>query len=268
VRRVTSSRRNRESHVRGLSTSSNPHHRQLALSRRRSVPRRDRASAREPSSCRSGRLAVPRAHEPPPPGVTRRGFGKQPSSMGFVGPSTLAEAGSDSRRGCLPRLRGVLGFSQPLDALLRPSPLRPCFMPVTPLGFSLSEVCPSPVASRASRRRLPLMPFHIDSAPSSARTTVSSESRLQGFEHPQSPFPTGRCYPIVRQADPLLALTSPRSSPRGLGLVLPRSLLSWAWVTTSRSGVPKDTVLRHRARSSESQRTAGWRVSREIHRPP
>lgn len=68
----------------GLETSSNLHHRQLALSRRRSDPRRDRASAREPSSCRSGRLAVPRALEPQPSGLARRAFGEQPSSMGFV----------------------------------------------------------------------------------------------------------------------------------------------------------------------------------------
>jgi len=41
-------------------------------------------------------------------------------SHGVFDPSAHADSGSDSYRGCLPRLRSVLGFSPPLDALLRP----------------------------------------------------------------------------------------------------------------------------------------------------
>jgi hypothetical protein len=40
------------------------------------------------------------------------------------------------------QLCSAFRFSQPLDALLRSQPLRPCFIPVTPLGCALSEVSP------------------------------------------------------------------------------------------------------------------------------
>jgi len=40
------------------------------------------------------------------------------------------------------QLCSAFRFSQPLDALLRSRPLRSCFIPVTPLGCSLSEVSP------------------------------------------------------------------------------------------------------------------------------
>jgi hypothetical protein len=49
-------------------------------------------------------------------------------------PTTLTEAGSDQHRVCLTRLCSAFRFSQPLDALLRLQPLRPCFMPVAPMG--------------------------------------------------------------------------------------------------------------------------------------
>jgi hypothetical protein len=55
-------------------------------------------------------------------------------------PTALSEAGSDIRRACLPRLCGVFRFSRPLDASFRLQPLRPCFMPVAPLGFRFQRV--------------------------------------------------------------------------------------------------------------------------------
>ena len=58
---------------------------------------------------------------------------------GVVHPTTLAEAGSDLHRDHLTRLCCAFRFSQPLDALFRPQPLRPCFMPVTPLGFGFQR---------------------------------------------------------------------------------------------------------------------------------
>ncbi len=57
-------------------------------------------------------------------------------------PSTLAEEDSDLRRACRTRLCCAFRFSQPLDALFRLRPSRPCFMPITPLGFQPSEVSP------------------------------------------------------------------------------------------------------------------------------
>jgi len=71
--------------------------------------------------------------------------------------STLTEADSDLHLICLTRLCCVFRLSQPLDALFRPRPLRPCFVPVAPLSFYLQRfplfVCgrhlsvpPSPLA--------------------------------------------------------------------------------------------------------------------------
>jgi hypothetical protein len=105
-------------------------------------PQRVRQATREPSSRRSGRLAVPRAHRTAVAGSYPARIRKAAFFHGVCCPSAHAEAGSDLYRGCLPRLRGVLGLSRPLDALLHPSPFRPCFMPVTPLGFPLSEGFP------------------------------------------------------------------------------------------------------------------------------
>jgi hypothetical protein len=88
--------------------------------------------------------------------------GKQNGSLaafhGVRHPTTLAEAGSDLHRACLPRLCCAFRFSQPLDALFRPQPLQPCFMPVTPLGFHFQRFS-LPDSGIASRRVLPFMPF-------------------------------------------------------------------------------------------------------------
>jgi len=90
----------------------------------------------------SGRLADPRAPRTTIARVTPVRVRKAAVFHGVSCPSTHADGGSDSCRGCLPRLRGVHGLPRPLDALLRSQPLRPCFMPVAPLGFSLSEGFP------------------------------------------------------------------------------------------------------------------------------
>lgn len=63
-----------------------------------------------------------------------------------------------SRRVCLTRLRRTFRFSQPLGALLRAYPLRPCFMPVTPMGLHDLQRFPlqgSPASLRDSLPRSP-----------------------------------------------------------------------------------------------------------------
>jgi hypothetical protein len=60
----------------------------------------------------------------------------------FLDPTALKEADSDLHRVCLPRLCYAFRFSQPLDVSFRPQPFQPCFMLVTLLGFSPSEVSP------------------------------------------------------------------------------------------------------------------------------
>jgi hypothetical protein len=63
-----------------------------------------------------------------------------------------------SRRVCLTRLGGTFRFSQPLGALLRAYPLRPCFMPVTPLGLLDLQRFPLQGARSASRTALRCLP--------------------------------------------------------------------------------------------------------------
>jgi hypothetical protein len=111
---------------------------------------------------------------------------------GVLGPTTLTEAGSDLHRAYRTRLCCAFRFSQPLDALFRLQPLRPCFMPVTPLGFRFQRV-PLPGSGHTSRRDLPFLSFDRP-ARTSART-IPSRARLQGFAHPESPFTARRCYP-------------------------------------------------------------------------
>jgi len=140
------------------------------------------------------------------------------SPMGFCGLPAYEATGSDQCRACLTRLRSTFGFSQPLGALLRPKPSRPCFVPVTLIGFFTFRGFPPPVADLASRRSLPSLPF-----PRPRTDARGSE----GSEHPVDPFAAAgvsRC--SAGRSSP--GVPSPRYLPMGLGSVLPRSLLSWA----------------------------------------
>jgi hypothetical protein len=82
-------------------------------------------------------------------------------SHGVGCPTTLTEAGSDLHRAYHTRLCCAFRLSQPPDALFRPQPLRPCFMPVTSLGFRFQRV-PLPGSGCVSRRDLPSLPFRSD----------------------------------------------------------------------------------------------------------
>jgi hypothetical protein len=66
-------------------------------------------------------------------------------------------------------------------------------MPVAPLGFRFQRF-PLSGSRCASRHNLSLLPFHR-AVLASARTDRCC-TRLQGFEHPESPFATGRRYPV------------------------------------------------------------------------
>jgi hypothetical protein len=76
--------------------------------------------------------------------LTRNGppRSREATLMGFPAPTTHQATGSDQHRDCRSRLCNALRLSQPLDALLHPLPLRPCFGPVAPMGFRPSEVSP------------------------------------------------------------------------------------------------------------------------------
>jgi len=78
--------------------------------------------------------------------------GIQTPSHGVFCSSTLTEAGSDLHQDCLTWLCCAFRFSQPLDALFRPQPFQPCFMPVTPSSFRFQRF---PLPGSGSRLSAP-----------------------------------------------------------------------------------------------------------------
>jgi hypothetical protein len=81
--------------------------------------------------------------------------------IGFCGPSTREASESDLHRVCLTRLCYAFRFSQPLGVSFLPRPFRFCFIPVTPLGFSLQRFAPL---------TKPPMPFGVAAPPGVVRT--------------------------------------------------------------------------------------------------
>jgi hypothetical protein len=67
--------------------------------------------------------------------------------MRFIDPTTYEAWRSDLRWSYRLQLCCVFRVSHPLGALFRSVPFRPCFMPVTPLGFDVYSGFPPPVAS-------------------------------------------------------------------------------------------------------------------------
>jgi hypothetical protein len=109
-------------------------------------------------------------------------------------PSTLAEAGSDQHRRCLPRLCCAFRLSQPLGALFRLQPSRPCFMPVTPLGFRLQRFSlPGSGRSPFGETCPPCRCLRLGSA--SARTAPLPTPTPRVCASEES-VPSGRSYPV------------------------------------------------------------------------
>jgi len=165
----------------------------------------------------------------------RTGFANEPNRAhaafhGVPYPTTLEETSSDLRRAFLTRLCSVFNLSQTLDALLRPQPFPPCFMRITPLGFHFQRF-----SLPGSRRRLTTPPVPHAVSHNAYRRWRTNDARgvprLQGFEHPESPFRQARCYPrYAGRSSP--SITPLRGiHPSGLGFVLPRGLLSWAFAS-------------------------------------
>jgi hypothetical protein len=63
-------------------------------------------------------------------------------SHGIFPPFDVSSGRQRPTPGFHPRLRSAFRFSQPLDALLHPSPLRPCFVPVTSMGLASTAAFP------------------------------------------------------------------------------------------------------------------------------
>jgi hypothetical protein len=151
--------------------------------------------------------------------------------------------GSDLHRACLTRLCCALRVSHPLDALIPPVTFRPCCMPVPSVGFLTFRGFPPPVAGPMSPPDLPSLPFPARAPELALAHPCTRPPRLRGLSHPAGPSHRSRCYPVLRW--PILSWRSP---PRGslllgLGLVLPRSLLSWAWARRWRIAPPSPCLL-------------------------
>jgi hypothetical protein len=175
-------------------------------------------------------------------------------------PTTLAEAGSDLRRVCLTRLCSVCRFSQPLDALLRLQPVRPCFMPVAPLGFRFQRLSLPGSGLRLSPK--PSLRAVVDDWVRRLPGRLLPQPRLRGFAHPGNPY---RQAGITRflPADPLLAFTSPRYTPtRPWPRASTKPPLMGLYIAPD--GCPSIAMLT--LQSFKEPR--GGRISFEIHQPP
>jgi hypothetical protein len=141
-------------------------------------------------------------------------------------PTTLTEASSDLHLAYRAKLCCVFRLSQSLDALFRSQPLRPCFMPVAPLGFHFQRLSLSGSG-----------PPSLDGTSPSCRSNGQRVSSAR--TNPTNPGFKGVRTRKVRTwqagvtrlllVDPLVAFYLFEVSPYGLGSVFPRSLLSWAF---------------------------------------
>jgi hypothetical protein len=126
-----------------------------------------------------------------------RSCGMQASFRGVWHPTTLVESGSDLHQVCLTWLCCAFRFSQPLDALFRPRPLQPCFMPVTPLGFRFQRFSLS-----GSGRRLSTPPslraVSNDRHATPARMVTSRPATTRVYA-PGESVPTGPVLPGIRR---------------------------------------------------------------------
>jgi hypothetical protein len=179
---------------------------------------------------------------------------------GVLHPTTHTAAGSDQHRVYLTRLCSAFRFSQPLDALLRLQPLRPCFMPVAPMGF------------RLQRFSLPGSELRLSPQPSLHVVVIGwvqrlpgrlfPQPRLRGFTHPGNPY---RQAGITRflPADPLLAFTCSRCTPtRPWPRASTKPPLMGLYIALD--GCPPIAMLT--LQSIKEPR--GGRISFEIHQPP
>jgi hypothetical protein len=160
-----------------LSSRSNPSVPPDLRARRRSGPlvptgrpARRRSSLPVTTDCHARRRSsLPLADDPP---------------MRFDDPPAFEATGSDLHRSYQLRLCSAFRLSQPLDALLRPQPFRLCFMPVTLMGFTPSEVCSPPVAGPASPRARPKASACHDEPSPSCRFGGCSRRRPEGRRRP------------------------------------------------------------------------------------
>jgi hypothetical protein len=188
---------------------------------------------------------------PPPGAMTRNGPAPDDRPlMRLIGPTTLEATGSDQHRVCLARLCSTFRLSQPPGASFRLH--RPAlFHAGSAPGLQTFRGFPSPVARIASRHSCPSCCF---SSRSLHQQTDEADAppQLQGFAHPESPYRWSRCYPKSTDRSSRSLRPCRGTYPSGLDLVLPRSLLSWAFTPRWTASRPSRRWL---CRVSKNQRT-------------
>jgi len=175
--------------------------------------------------------------------LQRRGASHEVSSPSALEAGEIHSVPKDRHQALPARLCSTFRVSHPLDGFLPPLPARPCFVPVTLMGFRPSELFPSTEPLRLSTPAplLPLSEARCDHAPcigSSTETialvsthptpaspTLRSTDRLQGLIPRRSPSPGLWCYPppgsMLSWASILLRV----SCSSDLETLLPASLL-------------------------------------------
>jgi len=111
--------------------------------------------------------------------------------LGFRAPTAFQAPGSDLHRAYLTRLCCVSRLSQPPDAFIPPGTARPCFVPMTLLGFPLQRF-PLPAAGVPLSRSLPLVAFgHLSVAGEwHVRQVTGGSTGLSGLRQ------SSRVYPV------------------------------------------------------------------------
>jgi hypothetical protein len=192
--------------------------------------------SRREASSRPVDLSCPSSHVQSVTRAFRRdvhplsGEAVSPSSREVCDPTTLTEADSDLHRACLTRLRGASRVSHPLDASFHPRPLRPCFMPVTPLGFRFQRVSPPGSQPPLDDRAPPAVSCRwvAGVAPRCLARSLSDRGsrglRIREIRTRQSrcyPAPGGRSSPSVHLSEVRSLESRPRASTRPplMGLV-------------------------------------------------
>ena len=161
-------------------------------------------------------------------------------------PTTLEAWRSDLHRACLTRLCCAFSLSQNLGALFRSMPFRPCFVPVTPLGFERLQRF-SLTGSGKGFSSQPVLRAVPDRVP---KDTSRAAPRIFA---PSESVHRGAVLPAGRKVDPLLALSpSEVSASDGLGSVLPQSFLSWASTRASGGQVHPRRGLLFRVSENQS----------------
>ena len=137
--------------------------------------------------------------------------------MRSLDPPAFEAAGSDLRRAYLTRLCSTFRLLPPPGALLRPQPFRPCFMPVTLMGFHLQRIPPTGSQTRLTTSPSPLVVSTVASASAKRsrppRAVHGSRDLSTRWIRSRGPVLPGDPRPILSWYYPFEVLTLQASVP-------------------------------------------------------